>query len=107
MNARRIQFRVGVTYDTSPDKVAAAVSIIKKALIDASTTVDRVHFLALGDSALVIEAVYLVNSPEYQTYCDAQQAINLQIMRDFQDQGIEFAFPTQTIHLQAPQRSQA
>jgi small-conductance mechanosensitive channel len=30
---------------------------------------------------------------------DAQQAINLEIMRSFEAEEIEFAFPTQTLHL--------
>ena len=31
---------------------------------------------------------------------DIQEAINLEIMRRFGEEGIEFAYPTRTLHLQ-------
>ena len=31
---------------------------------------------------------------------DIQQSINLDIMRKFEEQGIEFAFPSQTLYLE-------
>jgi small-conductance mechanosensitive channel len=38
--------------------------------------------------------------PDYVAYMDTQQAINLEIRRLFEDVGIEFAFPTQTVHVE-------
>jgi small-conductance mechanosensitive channel len=32
---------------------------------------------------------------------DIQQSINLGIMRQFEEQGIEFAFPSQTLYLES------
>ena len=60
-------------------------------------TFDRVHFKSLGDFALVYECVYQVEAPEYPLYMDIQQAINLDIYRRFAEEGIEFAYPTQTL----------
>jgi len=37
--------------------------------------------------------------PDYNAYMDTQQAINLSIAREFAEEGIEFAYPTQTIYL--------
>jgi small-conductance mechanosensitive channel len=31
---------------------------------------------------------------------DVQEAINLEIFRRFQEEGIEFAYPTQTLYIQ-------
>jgi small-conductance mechanosensitive channel len=41
--------------------------------------------------------VYYLLVPDYNSYMDAQQAINLQLFERFQAEGIEFAYPTQTV----------
>ena len=60
---------------------------------------DRAHFKNYGDFSLVYEVVYHVLVPDYNVYMDKQQAINLAIHRRFEEAGVEFAYPTQTIHL--------
>ncbi|NDP41001.1 MAG: mechanosensitive ion channel family protein, partial [Rhodoferax sp.] len=52
-----------------------------------------------GAFSLDFEAVYYVLKPDYNVFMDVQQAINLQLVRRFAEQGIEFAFPTQTLYL--------
>jgi small-conductance mechanosensitive channel len=59
----------------------------------------RAHFISFGKSSLDFEVVYFVLSGDYDLYMDAQQAINLSIVRSFADAGIDFAFPTRTLHL--------
>ena len=61
---------------------------------------DRAHFKAFGDSALIFEVVYYVLKPDYNVYMDVQQGINLALMRRFETAGIEFAYPTQTLFVQ-------
>ena len=63
------------------------------------TRFDRAHFKAFGDSALQFEIVYYVLRAEYAVFMDIQQAINLEINRRFAEQGIEFAYPTQTLYV--------
>ena len=48
---------------------------------------------------LNFEAVYYVLSNDYNRYMDIHQAIHLAIFDAFASRGIDFAFPTQTIHL--------
>ena len=55
--------------------------------------------MAHGDFSLNFETVYFVLKADYNDYMDAQQAINQGIHARFDDMGVEFAFPTQTIHL--------
>jgi small-conductance mechanosensitive channel len=100
---RRVLFTVDVTYDTPPAKLAAIPAMIRSA-IEAQQPVrfDRAHFKALGPSSLIFEAVYYVQSPEYNVFMDAQQGVLLRLVEEFQRQQIEFAFPTQTIHLAPP-----
>lgn len=61
---------------------------------------DRVHFKEYGDSSLNFEVVYFVNNADYNIYMDVQEAINLEIFRRFQQEGIEFAYPTRTLFIQ-------
>jgi len=65
------------------------------------TRFDRAHFKSFGAFSLDFEAVYYVLSPDYNVFMNIQQAINLQLVRSFAEHGIEFAFPTQTLHLNA------
>jgi len=97
---RRVAFAVGVTYDTPTGKVEKIPGIIREVVESQDhAQFDRSHFKEFGDSALIVETVYHVLLPEYQYKMDIQQAINLELMRRFEDEGIEFAFPTQTILL--------
>ncbi len=73
MYERRVVFTVGVTYDTPRHK--------------------------LEDFSLDFETVYYVQDPAYNLYMDIQQAINLELYQRFADEGIEFAYPTQTLFL--------
>lgn len=107
MNERRITFGVGITYDTPPEKVEAAAALIKQAITaQDKVRFDRAHFKGFGASSLDFEAVYYVLDPDFNLYMDIQQAINLQMMRDFAAQGIEFAFPTQTVFMNGSLRVQ-
>jgi small-conductance mechanosensitive channel len=63
-------------------------------------TFDRSHFQGYGDSSLNFETAYYVESPDYKIYMDVRQAVNLAIHERFHDEGIEFAYPTQTLFIQ-------
>ncbi|MGH8250154.1 MAG: mechanosensitive ion channel family protein [Steroidobacteraceae bacterium] len=92
---RRIAFSIGITYETPRELVGKVAGMIEGAIrAQPKTRVDRVHFASFGDFALVYEAVYFVLDPEYNTYMNIQQAINLQLLGDFARHGIEFAYPT-------------
>jgi small-conductance mechanosensitive channel len=101
MTERRVVLTVGVTYETPAEQVAAIPGMLRQ-LIESQEQVrfDRAHFQKYGDFALVYEAVYFVTSPEYSLYMDIQQAINLRLMERFAAEGIEFAYPTQTVYLE-------
>lgn len=101
MERRRIVFGIGVTYDTPSKKLKKANEIIKKAIDSTDkATLDRVHFKEFGSHSLNFEIAYYVESPDYKIYMDTQQKINLKIKEMFEKEKIEFAFPTQTIHLE-------
>ncbi|NJL44084.1 MAG: mechanosensitive ion channel family protein [Nitrosarchaeum sp.] len=100
LERRRVVFSVGVTYDTSQAKVEKIPKVIA-AVVKAQklAELDRVHFKAFGDFALIYEIVYFVGSKEYVDYMDTQQAINFGIKKAFEKERIEMAFPTQTVYV--------
>ncbi|MDP2875062.1 MAG: mechanosensitive ion channel family protein [Holophaga sp.] len=100
MSERRVVFSLSVTYQTPHEKVASMATMIRS-LIEAQPGVrfDRAHFKEFGDSALVFEIVYFLLDPDYNIYMDTQQAINLALFRQFETEGISFAYPTQTLFL--------
>lgn len=106
MFERRVVFEVGITYQTPLEKVKAVSGMIR-AIIETQSQArfDRAHFKQFGDSALVYEAVYYVKSAEYNDYMDTQERINLAIMKQFVEQGIEFAYPTRTLFVQSDSKN--
>jgi small-conductance mechanosensitive channel len=100
MHERRIVFKFGVTYDTHPSKLATLPSDIKHIIESVKNArFDRAHFFGFGNFSLDFEVVYFVLSPDYNLYMDIQQEINLALANIFQAKEIQFAFPTQTIHI--------
>lgn len=100
MEERRVVFTFGITYATPPDTIAEIPGIVRKA-VEASnnTRFDRAHFKTFGASSLDFEIVYFITSTDFNVYMDVQQSINLYLMKAFQAQGVDFAFPTMTLNL--------
>jgi small-conductance mechanosensitive channel len=105
MYERRVVFEIGVTYQTPRAKLELVPGMIQRA-VEAlpDTRFDRSHFKAYGDFSLVFETVFFVLKPDFGTYMDRQQSINLEIHRRFEEHGIEFAYPTQTLYLARAER---
>ncbi len=100
MQERRIVFSVGVVYQTAAEKLAQIPGILQEIIEQqVHARFERAHFKEYGDSALGFEIVYWVTSPDYNTYMDVQQSINLAIFAAFAREGIEFAYPTRTVIL--------
>lgn len=101
MDKRRISFSLGVIYGTETKKMKKIPGIIKKIIESVElTTFDRCHFKSFGDFSLNYEIVYYLDSSDYNKYMDVQQEINLGIKDAFEKEGIEMAFPTQTVFLE-------
>jgi small-conductance mechanosensitive channel len=100
MEQRRVAFEIQATYDTPIEKVRKIPGRIKEIIEELEDTrFDRAHFKAHGSHSLDFEIVYYIHGPDYNLYMDRQQAINLAIHEFFEEEGIEFAFPTQTLYL--------
>ncbi|MDD3275031.1 MAG: mechanosensitive ion channel family protein [Candidatus Omnitrophica bacterium] len=100
MEKRRVLFRIGVTYQTSTERLKEIPGIIGNIIKDTQDTLfDRAHFFSYGDFSLIFEIVYYVAGSDYNKYMDIQQEINLKINEEFVKRGIEFAYPTQKLYL--------
>ncbi len=101
MDERRILFSFGVVYQTPAEKLEMIPGMVREILDNTEQArLDRVHFKSYGDFSLDYEVVYYVASREYNLYMDVQQAINLALYKRFEQEGIEFAYPTQTLFVQ-------
>lgn len=101
MQKRRVVFKLGVVYDTPLKSLKEIPQVIEEVIKSIKNTIfDRAHFSSYGDFNLVFEVVYYVLSSDYNKYMDIQQEINFLIKEEFEKRKIEFAFPTQTIHLE-------
>ncbi len=100
MEERRIVFHVGVVYGTPAEKLGRVPDIIRQAVESRDNArFDRSHFKTFGASSLDYETVYYMTVPDYASYMDTQQAINLELYRRFEEEGLDFAYPTQTLFL--------
>ena len=106
MNERRVVFPLGVTYQTPAEKLERIPKLIEAAVADQEQVrFDRCHFASYGDSSLNFETVYYVESSDYGQHMDILQALNLSIFRSFAAEGIEFAYPTQTLFIEKGETS--
>ena len=99
---RRV-FDVTITYDTPPEKVNLGIEILKE-ILDNHEGMNpdlppRVYFDDLNADSLNLKCFYWFHPPDYWKYMDFTQHVNKEVFRRFNEEGIDFAFPTQTIHL--------
>ncbi len=92
-----------LTYDTGPDKVERAVEIIREVLDNHEgmrvSHLPRVNFNGFNDWSLNISVYAWYHPAVFWDFQNWLQKTCLTIMRRFQEEGIEFAFPTSTVHL--------
>jgi len=98
MAKRRIVFSLGLTYETPTEKLIKVPDIIKEIIESIEIAeIDRVFFKEFGEFSLNFEVVYWLKSSDYKGFVESQPKINLAIMEAFQKEGIEMAYPTQTV----------
>lgn len=103
MRKRRIKMSVGVTYDATPDQLEQAVEAIRELIrTDERLSQDffLVNFHEFGASSLNIYVYLFTVTTNWAEYMQVRQEFLLKMMRKLGELGLEFAFPTQTIHLE-------
>ncbi len=94
---------ITITYDTPPDKIEKALAIIRGILENHEGMEPdyppRVFFNEFNDASLNLIMLYWYHPPDWAAYMAFSERVNLQIMRAFKAEEIEFAFPTTTNYL--------
>lgn len=107
MYERRVVLNIGVTYQT-PHATLSEIPAIMKETIEReggdSVRFDRAHLAEYGDSAILYEAVYIIEEADYGLHMDIKQAILLRLHGVFEGRGIDFAYPTQTVFVETTSR---
>jgi small-conductance mechanosensitive channel len=100
LKERRFVFSLGATYNTPNEKLKKIPSIIEEICAKEDLIrVDRATFSDFGASSLNFEIVLFFKDGDYKKYMEARERINLKIKEAFEKEGIEFAFPTQTLYI--------
>ena len=100
LNKRRVVFKTGVVYGTAADKLRKIPALIKTAVLAHSgTEFDRSNLSNTGDFSLDFETVYYIASGDYNLFMSTQERVLLGIIEKFAAEGIEFAYPTQTLFI--------
>lgn len=102
MPKRRVKQYIGVTYDAKADDMDALVGDIRTLLReDEGVQQDfiLVNFTDFGDYSLQILVYYFTASTQWIEHMNVRQRINTKIMRAVEARGMDFAFPTRTLHL--------
>jgi len=91
---------IGLTYDTSAEKVKLALKIIEEIFRSNERTADLVvGFNQFADSALNIQVVHFWRGTDGKANLADLQLLNLKLKERFDAEGINFAFPSRTIYL--------
>jgi MscS family membrane protein len=97
---RKVTLKLGLTYDTPPEKMELAIAILNEILLNDPGVEDNTWlvFDSFGDYSLGITFVYYIKSG--QSITEVQSRMSLTVLKRFNAEGLEFAFPTQTLYTQ-------
>jgi MscS family membrane protein len=101
---RRQRFFLQVTYDTTRAELEELVAGIRRLILEhplTNKTNLQVRFNNFSESSLDILVMFYFDIQDYTIELAEREAILLQIMGLTTDLGVEFAFPTRTIHVEA------
>lgn len=104
LTKRRIDFIIGLTYDTTSQQMTAVLDALRQMLrerpqIDPDSVV--VLFNGFGDSSLDIRLIAYSFRPDWTDFNLEQEAIYLEIMRIVEGHGLSFAFPSRSLYIES------
>ena len=96
--ALKVKINLGLTYDTNEDDMQKAINILQDIVKnqDAITDDYAAGFNGFGDFSLNILFMYYVRPESH--WLNTQTLVNKEVLKRFNEEGLEFAFPTQTIY---------
>ena len=96
--SRKVSLNLGLTYDTTPEGMERAMELLREIASTNPNLEEKVvvGFDQFGDFALNIMMIYYITSGA--DIVGTQTAVNMEILRRFAAEKLEFAFPTQTLY---------
>lgn len=107
---RRFYTQLTVTYDTPPDLLEAFVDGLKSIVANHPLTrkdYHEIHVNNLGASSIEIMFYIFFEVPTWSDELRGRHEVILLIMKLAEKLGVEFAFPTQTLHVNSLPENQA
>ena len=100
---RRVEIPFGVIYQTPPEKLAQMKALVEGTIRD-NDAIEPVRTVCtgFGDSSIDFIFIYDHYTTDYEELVGTKSLVLIEITRLFAEQGIEFAYPTQTTFTSAP-----
>lgn len=100
--SRKITMTLGLTYEMDHQKIAQAQEILRQ-IVDENDALEEnaiISFNEFGDFSLNIFFVYYIKKDEKGSFdlFGTKNKVNTEILKRFNENGIDFAFPTQFIY---------
>jgi MscS family membrane protein len=99
---RRLKTVLNLTYSTTPEQMEAFVEGIK-AIVKSNNhfrqNMYEVHFNSFGAHSLDVLVYVFFDVPDWSTELQQRHNFFLEVLRLAKEVGVEFAFPTQTLHM--------
>ncbi|MBL1281550.1 MAG: mechanosensitive ion channel family protein [Fluviicola sp.] len=96
---RKVKISLGLTYETSPDKMELAMKILKE-IAETNESVENknilISFNSWGDFSMGILYIYFIKK-EADIFT-TQSEMNMEILKRFNEEGLEFAYPTSVVY---------
>lgn len=95
--SRRVMLELGLTYDTTPDQMRRAMEILQE-IAAQNPNIEKnatTYFKTFADFSMNICFIYFI--VKGKDYFEIQSQVNLEILSRFNAEGLNFAFPTQSL----------
>ncbi|MEO1941772.1 MAG: mechanosensitive ion channel domain-containing protein [Campylobacterales bacterium] len=102
---RRVVMRLGLTYSTTPAQMEKILTEIREYLLNHPNIHKEpllVYFDEFQDSSLSIFCYFFTTTSEWQRYLKIREEINLNLKRIVEENGAQFAFPSQSLYIETP-----
>lgn len=107
---RRLKTVLNLTYSTTPEQMEAFVEGLK-AIVKANKNFRQdfyeIHFNSFGAHSLDVLVYVFFDVPDWSTELQQRHNFLLEVLRLAKEVGVEFAFPTQTLHVDSFFKDQA
>jgi len=97
--SRKVALELGLTYDTPPEKMELAMELLKKIGEEQHSIIEEetlISFNKFGDFSLGILFIYFIRKES--DILGTMSTMNMAILKRFNENGLDFAFPSQTIY---------